>query len=262
MSASTLLDDLISWWTLNDDPDDGIGTDEQHRTQMTATNLTRVTGRVGNAVEFNSAGTSRLYAASNGLLQLEKRPFTFALWVKFNAFTGSHVLVSKTNSDPITAQYRIEYDSFTTSIAFRVGRTGGNRVVLAFNGAGPPVDVWQFVVCWLDSATGYLHIRMNDSDYENVSTSPIGASFMTVNSVGFYVGSNPDGTDPLDGAMDNLAVWGRVLTRAEQSALWNDGMGVNYCSLPDGDCKSATCCDLKSFDYVASAASDADGTTP
>ena len=253
----SLLDDLISWWSLDNDPDDGMMLDNMNRIVLTPMYINQVTGIQNQAAEFDPMGPASLCAASNGLLQLENRPFTFAFWFKFNSITGSHVFISKTNSSPIESQYRIEYDAFTTAIAFRVGSVSLSNVVLAFNSLAPPLNVWHFVVAWLDDDDGFLHIRMDNSNYEAISLNPqVGG--MDVNDVTFCLGSNPDASNRLDGAMDEVAFWGRVLTRAEQDELWNNGFGLDFCAVAECDCKSLVCCDAKLFDYNSSEATDAD----
>lgn len=258
MTASTLNDDLISWWAMNDCPTESQS-DEMRRTKLIGSGLTQITGLQGNAVEFASDGTSRLYAASNSLLQLASRPFTIAVWVKFDSLTDSPVILSKTDADPVTAQFRLEYDSFTQAITFRVGNAILSNGTFAFNSTTPPLGVWHFILAWLDAEDGFLHIRMNNSNYDNVSTNMMVGGGMAVNISNFTIGSDPDGSHPLDGAVDSVAVWGRVLTRTEQMLLFNRGRGANFCALEELDCKSVVCCDLPMFAYQSNTASESDG---
>lgn len=258
MTASTLNDDLIGWWAMNDCPTESQS-DEMRRTKLIGSGLTQITGLQGNAVEFASDGNSRLYAASNSLLQLANRPFTIAVWVKFDSLTDSPVILSKTDADPVTAQFRLEYDSFTQAITFRVGNTILSNATFAFNSTTPPLGVWHFILAWLDAEDGFLHIRMNNSNYDNVSTNMMVGGGMGTNDSNFTIGSNPDGSHPLDGAVDSVAVYGRVLTRTEQMLLFNRGRGANFCALEELDCKSIVCCDLPMFAYQSNTASESDG---
>jgi hypothetical protein len=55
--------------------------------------------------------------------------------------------------------------------------------------------------------------------------------FDSTNSV--RIGSDPSGTRYLDGRVDNVGFWKRVLTAQDRTDLYNSGKGLDYSKLTD-----------------------------
>jgi hypothetical protein len=54
-------------------------------------------------------------------------------------------------------------------------------------------------------------------------------AFDLSNSIGLMVGADESpATNFLDGSVDEIGIWNRVLTGGEMTALWNAGAGVTY----------------------------------
>ena len=92
----------------------------------------------------------------------------------------------------------------------------------------PTFNVWYYIVCWHDSVNNQIAIQVNNGTPNTLPYSdgiPIHPSERE--RYPFVIGDDTD-VEPLDGVVDEVGFWKRVLTPAERTALYNGGNGFAY----------------------------------
>jgi hypothetical protein len=89
------------------------------------------------------------------------------------------------------------------------------------------IGLWYHVVGWYDSSDGKLRLRINDAT-TYVSATGVPPSSLAQTSVAFFIGGI--GSLAVNGVMDEVGFWKRVLTVAEITALYNSGSGLPFSS--------------------------------
>ena len=80
------------------------------------------------------------------------------------------------------------------------------------------------VIAWHDATADTVNISIN-----NGSTVSAAYTFGSANgSSAFELGRRTGGASYLNGALDEMGIWKRVLTAAERTRLYNNGAGVTY----------------------------------
>jgi hypothetical protein len=214
-----LLNALISYWKM--DAASGTRNDSQGTNHLTdATSTASTTGIIGNAASFN--GTSNeLRCANNSTLQVAIGvDFTFQAWVKFSVL-GDYFVFSK--YDGGTADYYMSYNN-ASSLGFQFG----DLTTVAQVGAAAPLGIWRHVVGWYDHTDQKYRIRINDTTtFVSPATSGRPASTVADLQVG-SLGSPSSGF--LNGLLDEMGFWKRILTAAEITQLYNGGAGFPFSS--------------------------------
>jgi hypothetical protein len=77
---------------------------------------------------------------------------------------------------------------------------------------------------WHDSVNNVICITVNDGAVSSLAHT-IGVQ---KNTVPFGIGARPTDPQSLNGQVDELGFWKRVLTPAERTALYNGGAGKPY----------------------------------
>jgi hypothetical protein len=168
----------------------------------------------GNAARFVAANNEFLSVASNATLNFsETTGFTFALWLQVPAggfFAGK---------DDAGANRQWLW----TGTAFYLFDDGGSFVSVSTTEAAGDLGVWRLFCIWYDPADQKLHLSKDNGVVQN-SAGTI-ATLRETNVVtewGKALGTCNGG------AMDELAIWSRVLTADERTELYNDGEGTFY----------------------------------
>lgn len=217
--ASTLLTSLVSYWKL--DEASGTRADSHGANSLTSNNsVSSTTGKIGNAADFVPASSQSLSRASNSDLQGGNFDFTFAGWAKFDDYavsSGFPMAFAKTSG-------AIEYELFHsgTDIAWRVATVGSGNVLVAR--PRPTAGTWFFFECWHDATNDQIGLRLNN-DTASTATALGGA---TVGTGTFRIGARGNNSLFLDGAIDEVGLWRRLLTSDERATLYNAGNGVTY----------------------------------
>lgn len=215
---STLRVGLQLYWKFDGNHQDSVGS--LHLTQV-GTVTTSEAGKLGTAARFDDNSGNRLFRTDDPLLDLIG-DFSISFWIKWNTLNG--IVASKMATS--TSGWAL-YDEFGH---FQLTGTGGFSVVSFLRSCGPPpasgtpasitTGTWyHFVVrrtgtLWDMFMNGVnVHPSVsNASDFSNASTFGLGE----------YVNLNY----PLNALVDEWAKWGRALTNAEITSLYNGGAGL------------------------------------
>ena len=217
MPDSGLLTSLMAYWKL--DEASGTRSDSYGANHLTDVNtVTQAAGKLSYAAQFTAVNAERLTIADNAALSMGDIDFTLCCWVYFDTLPVSG-LIAKWNGT--ADEYAIYYDG-GGRIRFGVDGGGGLVTVPADALGTPSTSTWYFIVAWHDSVANTINIQVNNG---------------TINTAAHSVGvNNSDGIFRLgeislvylNGRMDGVGVWKRVLTQSERQYLYNTGSGNDY----------------------------------
>jgi hypothetical protein len=211
---------LVAWWRL--DETSGIRYDTHGDSDLTSNNTVGYgTGLKGNAASFTIAATpanqKSLSAPDSASLSTGNIDFTLVANVYLSSTSGNAVIIDK--SDNASAyDYRIAYNP-GTGFRFRVG--SGDAYV---DSGDVPPNAWHTVIAWHNAANNTINIQVNNGTPKTV---PYSAG-TTDTTRPLSIGALPDGGAGLNGRLDEVAFYKRVLSAAERTWLYNDGKGRMY----------------------------------
>lgn len=213
----SLLNGLIAHWPLSD-VNDIHG--ENHLTN-TGNTTTFVPGKVGNAAFIDGiADPPYLTIADNPALSRGSSPFTVCCWVRIAVVDVSHGLITK-NSSGVVDEYRLliasnNIPTFVVSASIFSSKSVSWESALA-------ASTWYFITAWHDPNAGQTGISVNNG------TPVITSGFLaSLDGPGdFYLGSTVF-INRMNGLLDEVSLWKRILTSAELAHLYNDGNGRPY----------------------------------
>jgi hypothetical protein len=214
-----LTDNIVAYWTL--DEASGSRADSVGGNTLTDNNtVTSTTGKINSAAQFTRANSESLSRLDNTDLSTGDIDFTLSFWVNFASQPGTEVIAMKGDDTGGTHEYSIFQTGST--IKFIVQNTAANVVV----GSGLANATWYHIVAWHDSVNNQIGIALN-------AGTPVTAAYsggITDGTAGFRLGGDNNGTRYLDGLMDEVGFWKRVLTSGERTSLYNGGAGLAYSS--------------------------------
>jgi hypothetical protein len=188
-------------------------------------------GKVGAAKSWSSASSQHLAAASGSIFHYVDADFTISIWVKLDDLSTSYCLWSKNNNTSNNRQYRVQFNITEGRFKFFGSTDGVNLdVQLVANSSGAlSAGVWYHVLTWYDATNDILGMRINDGVADTLSHA---GGFFNGNEpfrLGNFVGS-PGSiiVNKLNGDLDALHIWNRVLSRTEQSMVYNLGNGIEH----------------------------------
>lgn len=221
----SLLTSLVSYWKL--DEASGNRADSQGSNTLTDTNgVSSATGKIGNAASFNVASSQNLGIADNTDLSTGDIDFTFSLWVKFTTTSQYQFILSKDNTTT-QREYGFYFDVGVTKIAFYVFDSGGTIKQLNLTTLGTPANgTWYHLVGWHDSVNNIVGAVANGGAADTVSYS----NGVKDSTAAFRIGANEGGSFYLNGLVDEVGFWKRVLTSQERTDLYNGGAGLPFSS--------------------------------
>ncbi len=201
----SLLDNLISWWTLNSNGNDGY---DSHNLSTYSGSPSYASGKVGNAVSCLLGASLATGSFSLG----STTDMTLAGWFYFPSDAPDEDWIIHTTN------YRMAYNG--TSMVF-TSIKGADTSSVVQNGI--PLNEWVFIVAKMSGTT--LSISKNNGT--PVTTS---RNANLLNDAGeLYVGNPSYVTGAI--RFDELALWSRALSAGEISTLYNSGSGMTYSSL-------------------------------
>ena len=197
----------------------------------------QVTGIIGKGIGFTASSSQLIKRADTANLSFGDVDFSIVTWIKVHTITGSNTypfFISKRETGAY--EYNIQFQDFAgggTNKAFSFyvygtsdGVTGADVIAATFGSI--PLDTWCMVYCYHDHTANTLGISVNNGTVDTTSYSGgcnDGTSDFSVGaletSLGVYV-------QYVDGAMDEVGIWRRLLTTDEVTKLYNGGAGLTY----------------------------------
>ena len=202
--------------------------------------VTYQAGKVGNAAEFDFDNQTMLYRASEGGdLPQGAEPWTIALWCKpYNAnqiendyATIFHLRYGWWTGNFSGFRFQIKSDSVTS--AFMYDGAGGapyqSDPLLHRNTSQLGLlNTWIFAAFWYDGETFSAEWN-RDGNIDTDTWRGMGTGGpRSVSIGGANWGSPVEDRQWLDGLVDEVGMWSRVLTSGELDTLYNSGAGLAY----------------------------------
>lgn len=212
---------LVAWWKL-DEPlgsrADSFGTN--HLTDINTVGSN--TGKIGPCGQFVAASGERLSIADNAAFSMGGTALTISAWAYWDTNTGNFKsVVSKHDGASVAgSEYMLYSDPGNLRFIVYGGGTS-NTVTWGAISTG----TWYFIVAWYDPVAAKINIQVNNGTV--ISSGTLG---FTPNdaTAAFNVSGISNGNDPMNGRIDEVGIWRRVLTAGERTDLYNGGAGVTY----------------------------------
>lgn len=222
------LDNLISYFKL----DEASGNALDAHGSNTLTDNASVgsgTGKIGNGRQFTAASSQFFSHTSNSDLTSGDIDLMITAWVKLDSKTAVRPIVAKWDdvSGNNDNEYALAYNSSTDRFYFQVEDTSDATGTATANNLGSPsTGSWYFLVAWHDSVNNNINIQVNDGTIDTTSWT---TGIRTVSTL-FEIGSwaNRDPGRYMDGIIDEVGFWKRILTSGERTSLYNGGNGLAY----------------------------------
>lgn len=231
--AITAPSGLISYWTLNAT---AAATDSWGSNNGTNTAITAGTTHIAGTYSFNGTTSHSAIPSSSSIAFDRTQLFSASLWVNPSTFTASEFqslignLLGATNmgwevalvSGPTTP-------ATNTGVQVFLGNTYPTNCILVTSAPGTiSASAWSHIAVTYDgsSLAAGVKIYINGSLLTNTVPND-NLSSTTVNTNPIWIGERSDSTSPYGGLMDDVRLYGRVLSQAEVSAIFTAGSAGN-----------------------------------
>lgn len=191
-------------------------------------------GVIENGIETTSGKYLSIANANMGDLKVNG-DFSVAFWMKTDRGASSFgdVPVAWLTSTGNQRSWFVNYEGTLDRMYFAVSANGSTSqptqyaeaVVSSLYDGSHDADLWKFYVCrwYADTDTATVSV---DNGAKSGSDSKTNSGIFQSTS-DFYIGRQGGGTELL-GHVDELGIWTRVLTAAEEAYLYNGGAGRTY----------------------------------
>ncbi len=226
--TSPSTSNLVAWYKLEANANDSQGS-----INGTTNNVSFISDayKLGTGA-YSLSGTNPLYFANakdNKLLP-ETGDFTIACWVKHSGHSDhQQIFRSQDSSGSSKGEFRINHSGTSSqddrlALALNDGTngTGGNSATVMTTNAVPQNE-WVHLACTRTGATVKLYI--NGILETNQNTSGTFSANMKWGNDTPRVGRMENANETLQGSIDDLAVWHRVLSATEIGKLVNNNVG-------------------------------------
>lgn len=214
--TTCLRTNLLSYWNLEEASGirkDMIGTNDL--TENVA--LPNATGISGNAAGFTAASTQTLRNINPATLQLSNVDFTTVGWIYFSAATVNGMWGKGNSGNGNLLNQEWSLIEVTSRVNFNIGN--GVSATTTVSSVPLVTGQWYFVAAWWDKAAQRAYVSVNNGTADSIAnlTGPAanGWEYSTGRTVDHF----------LDGRIDSVGVWNRLLTPAELTWLYNNGNG-------------------------------------
>ena len=224
-AGSTLLNGLVSYWPLNEVSGvryDAVGSNDLTDNNTVGAVLRGPEGTVASFVAANSEYLSRASVSQSD-------EWTISLWAKSGDATAGFIHIAgawpNENGALVGTLLSGAPTNFNANVMAGNGSAFASATYNVANGAG----LWHHLVAWFDGDKAYLSVDGNTP----VSTTSLGSIWQGSGTL--YIGSQFPGVhQPVNGQVGEVAIWDRVLTSDERTALFAQGNGLHYADLPAG----------------------------
>lgn len=222
-SPTPLTVGLVSYWELEEASGERI--DIHASNNLTDGNtVDQAVGKVGNCAHFEDDNGEYLSSTSSDF-DTAASSFTACGWYNFDVLDEDQYFIGRYASS-VANRWWVRYKSGNDSVEFLWCNAVYARLPVASITAG----TWYFITAWYDADSLEIGIQKN-------SDAPITSAVAVApasNSAPFMVGNlNLASNSGIDGKIDQVGFWTRVLTSAEIDAVYNGGAGGTYNNIID-----------------------------
>ena len=219
--SGTLLNDLVSWWTMDDASGDRLDSHGSNDLDSTFKTVGYVAGHISGAGDFPGSGAGLYTLLTPHGLQAGARSFALSLWIEFDAL-GTQIPI-QCGSGGLASNNDWFLEHSASRLRFYVPDGGVWKIAVANTFGAPTTATYYHVYGQYDYSTGVIGISINNGTLDTV------AGPATPNDAGYGVGFGVGVGAYFNGRMDEIAFWAtRVLTTDERTELYNGGAGIGY----------------------------------
>ncbi len=219
---ATLPTNLISYWELEEAS--GTRVDAHGSNDLTDNNtVTQTTGKVGNCASFDDANSEYFSSSFDAATEIGTGDFSVSLWFKV------------ANADKRRTMFCFDNGAWTTYFNIPAGRNSdGNDIRVNFDDgatggsytsdADHQDNAWHHLAFTRDSTVAKLYIdgTLVDTDTNAHNDMSVPADLH----IGRFNGAAA--VDYMDGELDQIGLWDKVLSSTEVTDLYNSGDGLVY----------------------------------
>ncbi len=225
-TGGTLTTSLVAYWNLNEAT--GTRVDFFSTKNLTlGTEPNAVTGKVGDAADFTAASAEFLTAGNNAAFD-NPGDFSISAWLKVTTGTAQAILMK--NNDTLLGTgpgWSFNFGVWNPGIfGLAMTKNGTNYLQRSTANATDYSDTtWHFCIVTRSGTT--INFYVDNGAVQSVSQGDAGTMDNCSNAVNFNMGRSEDagGRWYLDGALDEVGFWSKVLSSTERTDLWNGGSG-------------------------------------
>jgi len=185
--------------------------------------VTQTTGIIGNAAFFTAANSEFLSRADSADLSAGDIDFSATAWVKL-ATVGQFQTIIGQYGGAGQRSWQIRAGT-TTNFEFVVSPDATASTTRGATTFGIiPVNTWCFIFAAHDSVNNLIKISVNNGTVQTTAYS----TGVIDSASDFRIGANLSGFY-VDGAIDEVGLWKKVLSAAEITELYNAGAGKTCC---------------------------------
>lgn len=212
--SSSIASGLLSFWKFEEAS--GIRNDSVGTNNLTVFGTTQVTGKIGNAVNLVTGDYLSTNGNSPDLRILSSSSFTVAGWIKPSTLNANRrrTIISKLG-------YSISIGSLN-DLAFSVQNSNGGEAYISVS--LPTANIWYFFIADYNTSTKKISLQLNNGTPTTGDCIPGNFSSSSI----FYIGCLDPTTNQLDGSVDAIGIWSKVLTVEEKTYLYNSGNGIEF----------------------------------
>ncbi len=224
-SGKVPMDGLIAHWKF--DESSGItASDSAGSNDGTLANMDGstdwVSGKVGNALDFD--GTDDIVNVGSPSALDDLTTYSICAWVKWRASTNDPRIYVKddgTGSNGV----RLSLDEYSERLVFRHGRSTQDGTWTSNDDSMPIDDEWRHVCVTYDagSTANDPSFYINGTSFQVTEMDTPSGSVDSDASYDATIGNRPDLARTLDGQLDDVRVYNRILSADEVSTLYNGG---------------------------------------
>lgn len=223
-----IKDNLISVWELDEASGNAIDSHGSNDLTETSGTIASATGKVGGARDFEATGDTEYFElATNSSLETGDIDFSVSAWVNAETLSNFPVIVHKSwGGSGANREWVLYYDTSASRFTL-VKNAGGTAVQVAASTFGAAsTATWYWLNAYHDSVNNEIGISVNNGTVDTTSTS----TGVSVGTGPFQIGSSPAQVLYWDGLIDQVALWKKVLSSGDRTAIYNGGSGLAYSS--------------------------------
>lgn len=225
-----LTDNLVAYWRLDEASGSRVDATGRGNDLTDNNTVTQATGILGSAGQFTRANSEWLSRTDNSDLSTGDVDFTVQAWVYLDskpASDYSYIFTKSSTTGPVV-EFNCYYDTVADRFKFEIfdNPPSVSRVATANNLGSPSLGTWYHIVGWHDAVNNLVGIAVNAGTANATATSGTAPGDTAAPfELGRY---GALASRYMNGRIDEVGYWKRVLTSAERTALYNSGSGLAY----------------------------------
>jgi len=213
-----LAADMVSAWHL--DETSGVRYDSWGDNDLTDWNTVGyTTGKVDNAADFILTNNEQLIAANDATLQTGNIDFMFTGWIKVDNWDQECRFWGKWDEGASEREYLLRAKA-DGKLIWTVSKDGNGKKE-AKHSTALSANTWYFVCVYHDAVNDELGVSINNGTFATESH----ADGVYVGSADFTISGDAELKRPMDGAIDAVHFWKRILSTDEITYMYNSSNG-------------------------------------